>query len=356
MAEDTEQDQKTEAPTSKRRGEARDEGNLPISREMSSLFLFIGILVVLAWFGPALGRDLVSALRVLIEKPEQISLQGGGVQNVLMGVVASVALMAILVYGLLLVMAVLGTMIQTDFYVGTGKMKIDFNRLLPMNGIKQLFSMNAISELVKSFFKMVVLGYVAYRVLRPVFDEMPALGEIGLVQGMVFFHDNLIHLIIRLLIVIAIIAIADILFVRYQYTKGLRMTKQEVRDEYKQLEGDPMVKGRLRQIRLEKARRRMMSKVPSASVVITNPTHFAVALEYDGAKMAAPVVVAKGADHIAARIRALAEEHAIPMVSNPPLARALYDTAELDEPIQPEHYRAVAEVISYVYKLKNIRP
>ena len=131
------------------------------------------------------------------------------------------------------------------------------------------------------------------------------------------------------------------------------MTKQEVKDEYKQMEGDPVVKGRLRQIRLEKARKRMMAQVPKADVVITNPTHYAVALQYDNVKMAAPLVLAKGTDRVAERIRAVAEEHAVPLVSNPPLARALYDTVEVDESITPQHYRAVAEVISYVYKLRK---
>jgi flagellar biosynthetic protein FlhB len=156
-----------------------------------------------------------------------------------------------------------------------------------------------------------------------------------------------------LMLIITVIAIADIIYVRWSYFKSLRMTKQEVKDEHKQMEGDPMVRGRLRSIRLEKARRRMMAKVPNASVIVTNPTHYAIALEYDGSKMAAPVVTAKGVDNVAMRIRSVAEEHDIPIVSNPPLARTLYDTVELDDPIEPEQYRAVAEVISYVFKLKN---
>lgn len=179
--------------------------------------------------------------------------------------------------------------------------------------------------------------------------------SLGLTSAFQYLEDNAAHLITVLLVLITVIAVADILFTRYQYFKGLRMTKQEVKDEYKQTEGDPAIKGRLRNIRLEKARRRMMANVPTASVVITNPTHYAIALKYDGFKMAAPVLVAKGADRVALRIREVAEENEVPMISNPPLARALYDTVDLDQPITPEHYRAVAEVISYVYKLKNKR-
>jgi flagellar biosynthetic protein FlhB len=230
---------------------------------------------------------------------------------------------------------------------------MNLEKLLPHNGIKKLFSMNSVSELVKCFFKLVVLGYVCYLVLKPVFMSMPQIIELGLVSSLEFLHDEALHLVIMLMTVITLIAVADILYVRYQYFKGLRMTKQEVKDEQKQTEGDPTVKGRIRSLRIEKARRRMMAKVPNASVVITNPTHYAVALEYDSSKMMAPVLTAKGLDRLALRIREVAEENDVPLVSNPPLARTLHDSVDLDEPIQPEHYRAVAEIISYVYKMKK---
>ena len=353
MVDGTEQDQKTEEPTSKRLEETREQGNLAVSREMSSWFSIVGILIVITWLGPAYGEQMKTALLPFIEKPHQISLQDGGFQNALMGVVSATALTTVMTFGIMFFMGIIGTMVQTDFYVGTGKLKFHLEKLMPQQGLKQLFSMNSVSELVKSFVKLVVLGYVAYRVLSPVFSKLDALVEMDLMAGIEYLHDNAVHLLLIMLLVISVIAVADILFVRYQYFKGLRMTKQEVKDEYKQMEGDPMVKGRLRQIRLEKSRRRMMAKVPEASVVVTNPTHFAVALKYEGGFMAAPIVVAKGVDQVAARIRKVAEENDVPMVSNPPLARALFDTAELDEPIEPEHYRAVAEVISYVYKLKN---
>ncbi len=353
MTDSNDKEQKTEEPTGKRLSDARTEGNLAVSREMSAWFLFVGILVVLIWFGPYMAQSATATLRIFIERPEQISLQDGGLQKVLAHVAAESGLAMVLVFGLLLVVAVLGTMIQTGFYVGTGKLKFDPKKLLLYQGYKQIFSMNAISELIKSFFKMVVLGYVTYRVLWPLMDDFPRLVNVSLPSMLEFLHSKTVRLVIIMMLVITVIAIADILYVRYQYFKGLRMTKQEVKDEYKQTEGDPMIRGRLRQIRLEKARKRMMMKVPNASVVVTNPTHFAVALEYDGTKMAAPVVTAKGADKVAARIREVAQEHEVPIVSNPPLARALFDTVELDEPIEPEHYRAVAEVISYVYKLKG---
>ena len=353
MSEGADQDSKTEEPTGKRLSEARGEGNLAISREMSAWFLFVALWLVLKWFGPILAGDMQDSLRLFLEKPHEISVEGSGLQNAMMGVIASVVFPAILVFGGLLVMSILGTMLQSNWYVGTGKLKMKFDQLMPQNGIKRLFSMNSVSELVKSFFKLVVLGYVCYLVLKPVFLQLPHIVELNVLTGLEFLHSEALHLLIILMTIITVIAVADILYVRYQYFKGLRMTKQEVKDEHKQMEGDPVVKNRIRSLRIEKARRRMMAKVPNASVIITNPTHYAVALEYDSTKMMAPVLVAKGLDRLALRIREVGEENEVPLVSNPPLARTLHDNVDLDEPIQPEHYRAVAEIISYVYKMKK---
>jgi flagellar biosynthetic protein FlhB len=172
---------------------------------------------------------------------------------------------------------------------------------------------------------------------------------------MAYMHREAVHLILILLLVFAVIAFGDFFYQRWHYIKTLRMSKVEVKDEYKQQEGDPMIKSRLRSIRLEKARKRMMAAVPRADVVVTNPTHYAIALEYDNKRMVAPIVLAKGVDRIAERIREIALENNIPLVSNPPLARALHDTVEIDQQIPTQHYRAVAEIISYVYKLKKLK-
>ena len=168
-----------------------------------------------------------------------------------------------------------------------------------------------------------------------------------------FIHNIVVLLLFSVAIAVLVIAIADYAYQKYSHLKKLRMTKQEVKDEYKQVEGDPLVKSRIRQVRMERARRRMMDNVPKADVVIVNPTHYAVALEYKMDTMEAPVVLAKGIDNIALRIKAIAEEHEIPVVENPPLARALFASAELDQTIPPEHYKAVAEVIGYVMQLKK---
>lgn len=350
---ESDKDQKTEEATGKRLNDAREQGQLAISREMATWVMFVSALVVIAWFGPNLGNGLTVSLRVFLERPDQLSLEAGGLQDVMLGVMSSVILQAFLLFGLFWVASILGTMVQSGFYINPNNIKFDIGKLMPGAGLKRMFSLNSVVELLKAFAKMVVMGYIAYRVLKPVEKELPKFVDMPLLESLAFLHSEILYVVMILMIIITFIAIADILYVRYSYFKSLRMTRQEVKDEHKQLEGDPLIKSRLRRLRIEKARQRMMSKVPKADVVITNPTHYAVALQYERGVMAAPVVVAKGIDFLATRIRNLAEESEVPLVSNPPLARALYDTVDLDEPITPEHYRAVAEVISYVYKLKQ---
>lgn len=350
---DSDQDQKTEEASDKRIEDAREKGQLAVSKEMSTWFVFVAILMIVAWFGPPLGAKSVSALRVFLERPEQLYLEGAGLQGLLAGVFAHVALAFTGVFGVLFVMSMIGTMIQTGFYVNPTNIKVDPAKVFALQGMKKLFSMDSIVELLKSIAKLVIMGYIAYRVLRPIYMEVPLSVNYAINDTLHYLHEKSIRLVAILMILITLIAVVDWLYVRFKYFKGLRMTKQEVKDEHKQMEGDPFVKGRLRRIRMERSRQRMMAAVPEANVVVTNPTHYAVALKYDQFSMSAPIVLAKGPDLIALRIREVAEEHDIPLVSNPPLARALYDTAEIDEPINPEHYRAVAEVISYVFKLKG---
>ncbi len=352
MAEE-DQDQKTEYPTSKRLDEARARGQLPISREMSAWVVFIGILISVTWFAPPMASKLVESLRVFIEMPEQINLDGNGLQGVFYEIVQNVGLATMLVFAVLAATAILGTMLQTGLFASLETIRPQLDRVLPMQGLKRLFSPTALVEFLKSFGKLVVLGTIVFFALVPVAEELPAMSGHDLTDMVAFLHRQSIRLIVLLMIGFIFIALGDLFYQRYQYIKGLKMTKAEVKDEFRKQEGDPMIKSRLRQIRLEKARKRMMAQVPKADVVVTNPTHYAIAMKYDNAKMAAPVVLAKGIDRVAQRIREVAEENRIPLVSNPPLARALYETVEIDREIPTQHYRAVAEVISFVYKLKK---
>lgn len=353
MVDTGDKSDKTEDPTAKRLSDARKDGNLSVSRELGTFIAILAILGIFLWMLSDLGHAIINTLRVFIEKPEQIFVQDGGLQDVMLGFVSGVAAPAAAIFAMFLMAAIFGTMFQTKFYFGTAKLKFDLKKLSPKAGFKKIFSMNAVSELLKSFLKMVVLGYLAYLVISSTFDDLPSLIEHTLYHDILFVHSKVIQMLFYFLIVISIMAVGDALYVHHQYMTNLRMTKQEVKDEYKQMEGDPMIRGRLRQIRMEKARKRMMANVPNASVVVVNPTHYAIAIKYDRESMKAPIVTAKGIDNLALRIRGVAEENEIPLVSNPTLARSLYDTVELDEPVDPEHYRAVAEVISYVYKLNG---
>jgi len=354
MAEE-DNDQKTEAPSGKRLEQAREQGNLPISREVASWVMFVSILMVVAWLGPPMTKKLVAILRVFIEMPHAIDLEDRGLQTIIASTLSKVALATCAVFALLLFGAVVGTVAQTGLFASLERLIPDISRLSPARGFNRLFSTHGLIELGKSFAKLIIFGYMVFLTLMPVVADLPAITGHSLMDVLAYMHDRAIHLLVMMLLVFTVVAVADLLFQRFDYIKNLRMTKTEVKDEYKQQEGDPAIKGRLRQIRLEKARRRMMAQVPKADVIVTNPTHFAVALQYDGKKMKAPMVLAKGTDKIAERIRELAEEHKIPLVSNPPLARALYDTVEIDQEIPTQHYRAVAEIISYVYKLRKRR-
>lgn len=313
----------------------------------------LGILIVLSWTLPPMTRQLADYLRGFLELPHMYTIDEDNAQALLLGVFGQVGMIAGLTFLLLVGAAIAGIMVQTGFFFSLELLKFDLMRLMPSKGFKRLFSVQSLVEFGKSFGKLVFLGAVAYSVMLPIATESPSFTGFPLDSILAFLLKNTEHLIIMLVLVFTVIAVGDLFFVRYQYIKNLRMTKAEVKDEFKQMEGDPLIKGRLRQMRVDKARKRMMAQVPKADVVITNPSHYAVALQYDGNKMAAPIVLAKGINLIAQRIREVAEEHHIPIISNPPLARALHDTVEVDQQIPAQHYRAVAEIISYVYKLRK---
>jgi flagellar biosynthesis protein FlhB len=352
MSDDQDQDQKTEEPTSKKLSEARDSGNLPISPEVGNWFLFIGILAVMAMIFPILATTFLKELRVFIEMPHQLRLGDTGLQRLLAETLQATGLPVLVVFLILLIAIIAGAMAQTGFYASSAPLKFDLMRLNPISGFKNIFSKAALVELGKGLLKLVFLGYFAYLLLRPHVITIDKFVGGDLKEFAPKLLQQAFSLMLGLMFIVTIIAVIDLVYKRYEYFKSLRMTKQEVKDEMRQSEGDPMIKLRIRQVRMEKSRQRMMAAVPKADVVLTNPTHYAVALKYDVEKMNAPILVAKGADAIAARIRETAEKAGVPLIENPPLTRALYQTVEIDQEIRPENYRAVAEIISYVYRLK----
>jgi flagellar biosynthetic protein FlhB len=233
------------------------------------------------------------------------------------------------------------------------KLKPDFNRINPMKGIAKLFGRAALVSFLKGLLKTSLAGAAIWLVLWPTREQILMLITLPVGQLLPFALKLMVQLLFATLAVLGVIAVADYGWQYFERMRRLKMTRQEVREEQKESDGDPIVKGRLRQIRSERARKRMMAAVPKASVIITNPTHYAVALAYESGKMGAPICVAKGVDTLALKIREIGQEHNVPIVENPPLARALYASVDVDESIKPEHYKAVAQVIGYVMRLKG---
>ena len=234
--------------------------------------------------------------------------------------------------------------------------KPSLEKISPLAGIKRMFSMKSIAEFAKGILKLIIVGSIAAAVVMP---EMAAVETLsGMAAGDLIerLATVAVKLLLAVLAVMTAIAVADLLYQKWEHQKQNRMSRHDMKEEYKQTDGDPMIKQRLRQIRAERSRKRMIAEVPKADVIITNPTHFAVALKYDQMAMSAPTVIAKGADTAAFRIREVARENGVPIVENPPLARAIYASVDLDQEIPEEHYKAVAEVINYVWKAKGKRP
>lgn len=334
---------RTEAPTPRRLERAREEGQVPLSREAVACATLFAATLAAALALPPLGLDLLRAMRGLLAAPE-----GGASAALTLLRAAVLALLPVL--GATAVAAVLATLAQTGGLVRGKALAPDPARLNPLAALKRLLGPQGLVELLRTLAK---LGVVAASLWQAV--DLPALraalhlppgallGEVG---------RGALRLLVACLAAFALIAAADLLWVRWRHHRGLRMSREEMREETRESEGDPHIKARLRQIRQTRARRRMLAAVPKATVVITNPTHYAVALVYDQGSAAAPRLVAKGVDEMAARIRAVAQEHGVPLVANPPLARALY-RLEPDTEIPPEHWQAVAEILAYVWRLQG---
>jgi flagellar biosynthetic protein FlhB len=285
--------------------------------------------------------------------PDLISADGGNLRDVALHTFSRLMSAILLPLALIVAAALAAGLLQHGFVFSTESIKPKFEKISPFAGAKRLFSSRSMAEFIKGLLKLIVAGTVGFALVWPELGDLGSMTQQELPVILDIARSLALRLMAGILASVTAIAGADYVYQRMQHMKKLRMSKQEVKDEYKQTEGDPMIKGRLRQIRMERSRRRMMAQVPDSDVVITNPTHFAVALKYEAVSMQAPRVTAKGADHIAARIREIAKENGVPIIENRPLARALYATVDLDGEVPPEHYKAVAEVIGYIMKLRR---
>ncbi len=353
MAEDD--DDKTEEPSHKKLNDAREKGQVVMSRELNSWVILATAALMTAMILGDFTAGLADKLKVFIARPHLFVMDSGGLRELFQDSMQTIGLYILLPVFALLAAGIIAPLVQAGPLLVWSQLNPKWNKLNPVSGFKKIFGTQSLIELVKGIVKLSIVGGVTVAILTPYVKNGQGLigQDIGTILSVL--RHEIIQLFIVTLSIMFAIAVADYAYQRYSFIKSLRMSKQEIKDEYKQAEGDPHVKSKIKQLRTQKARQRMMARVPDASVIITNPTHFAVALEYDRDKMDAPIVTAKGQDNVALRIRELATEHNVPIVENPPLARGLYASVEIDDAISEEHYKAVAEVISYVYSLKRGR-
>ena len=350
MAEDD--TERTEDPTQKRLDDAHAKGDVAKSQEVNTWFMIAGATLVLSTFSGSLGAGILNPMRNLIANSWMIRTDGPGLlalaQHIEYALIAAVGVPFLM----LMLAAIAGNMIQHRLVWSSESLKPKLSKISPGAGFKRIFGKQAVANFAKGLFKLIALGAVMTAVLWPERHRLEAMVRFDPAAIMGATTGMTMHLLGAVVAMLAVVAIADYFFQYRTWYERQKMTLQEMKEEFKQSEGDPHVKGRIRQLRQQRMKKRMMAAVPKASVVITNPTHYSVALAYDRG-MAAPVCVAKGVDNIAFKIREVAKEHDIPIVENVPLARSLYATVDIDEEIPVEHYHAVAEVIGFVMRLKR---
>jgi len=351
--ENTDDSQKTEDPTPKKLEEARKRGQIALSREVNNWVMIFAATVFVIGLSGTMLSELKDMMALYIAQAHDLPPAPGGMGIVMGGALKKVGMIMSLPALLLLIAAFFGPFLQVGPLFAPEVIKPDVKKISPIKGFSRLFSMRSLVEFAKSLAKLAIVGSVAFVIISPYFDKFEHLVDMPLIMVLSELKFLVVRMLMGILIVLALIAGADMVYQRHEYNKKMRMSRQEVKDEFKQSEGDPHIKGKLRQLRMEKARQRMMQEVPKADVVITNPTHYSIALKYNPEDSPAPIVIAKGIDEVALRIREIAKENKIVLYEDKPLARALYDIVEIDEMIPMEYFKAVAEVISYVFKLKG---
>ena len=345
-------EEKTEEPTSRKIEKAREEGNVPKSIEMAGfIVLFLAVLILffyikyVVFYFEDYFRYFYSFIGVEINRNliYDFLIKGAFYFFVVMFPIFLVVIIA----------GILGNVAQFGFLFTTKVLIPKFEKLNPIKGLKNLFSVKKIVEGVKTTLKVFIAFFVGFKIFFSFFSEMPKLELMDFFNQIRWLEGKVVLIVLSMLAVFFVFAIIDFIYQRYSYKKSLRMSKQEIKDELKQTEGNPEIKAKIRQLQREMAKKRMMSEVPKADVVITNPTHYAVALRYDKTKDEAPRVIAKGVDNLAIKIKEIAREAGVMIVENPSLARELYKLVDIDEVIPPKLYKAVAEILAYVYRAKS---
>lgn len=359
--------QKTEEPTEKKLADERKKGNVPNSKEVGTFMSVFGLMIIVVFILPSAGGQMMEAFGGLLKNPSSymIGTHEAGLVDIgvaIWGTIWKIGVFIIPIFVLLILFSIAAAFLQGEVIIALDRIKPKKQNISPVSGFKRIYSLSGLIEFLKSITKVLIVGAIAYFIIKdtlkiiiPAYEIVPsAIPEI--------IRKKVGLILIYVMSLLSAVAIFDIIWKRMEHRKKLRMSMKEIKDELKQTEGDPHMKAKLAQIRRQKSRSSMIQSVPTASVIITNPTHYSIALEYDSDsdEHAAPVCIAKGVDNMAIKIREVAGEHDIPIVESPPLARSLYSNADIDSVIPYEHWKAVAEIISYIMALnsgaKNITP
>ena len=357
MADERDDTEHTEDPTPRRLEEAIKRGDVVKSIEVSTWFTIGGGTLMLMVFAGPMAANLQAVFRGLLMHSSEIPVDGPALEHLVKGLAAHILAALTVPILVLALAALLGNAIQHRILFSVDPVLPQLSRISPGAGLRRLFSKQALANFAKGLAKLALFGAVIGALLWPQRQRIIGLAAVDPAFILPFTQRLALKMLGTVVAILAIVAAADYLFQYRQWYERQKMSVREMKEEFRQSEGDPAIKGKIRQLRAARARKRMMAAVPKASVVVTNPTHFAVALQYERG-MNAPVCVAKGADLIARKIREVAEAHGVPVIENPPLARTLYGTVEIDQEIPQEHYRAVAEIIGYVMRLRRslLRP
>lgn len=346
---------KTEKATPKKRQDARKKGQVAKSAELSGAVVLFSALISLSMFGSFMKERFMSLYLDVFQNRMMMEVTPENVASMFKEYGLQILILLAPLLGITFLLALVVNFAQVGFMANGEGITPKFSKINPIKGFKNIFSMRSFVEFLKSVFKLVLIAYLVYSTLWGEKESFASLAHVN-AEGVYRFAAKMtMNLGIKIAAVLFIMAILDYIYQKYEYEKSLKMSKQDIKDEYKKMEGDPLIKGKIRERQRRMAMQRMMQEVPGADVIITNPTHFAVALKYDGSKMEAPQIVAKGQDYVALRIRELAKEHGVVTMENKPLARALFQRAEVGDVVPADLFQAVAEVLAYVYKLKGKR-
>lgn len=355
MAEDNKDQEKTEQATPKRRQDAREKGQVAKSRELASVAVLGSCLLFLHFGATSMASRLMDIMRVSFRNAGQMTVTIDTVQPLLLDLIYKTSILLGPFLLLVLMAGLAANLFQVGFLFSVEAITPKFSKIDPIQGFQRLFSLRSFVELLKVLLKMVIVGVVAYLTIKGEFKMIPPLIELSVIDIIGFIGKVSFKILYTTCWVLVVLAVLDYIYQRWEHERSLKMSKQEIKEENKQTEGDPLIKGRIKRLQREIARKRMMAAIPKADVVITNPTHLAVAIRYQPEKMNAPCVVAKGAGFIAEKIKEIARNNGVPIVENKPVAQVLYKMVAVEQAIPINLYKAIAEILAYVYSLKQKR-